>query len=185
VLELQPLDLMAIDFMGPISPRGPNGEKYITVIVGYAIRYCWAFAMTSAKGGPLVERLDTQIFSVWGFLRGVFSDNATQFKAGDFNRYMKVKAVKVMHPGPGNPSSVGLAENFVKLIKKGLQARMQDKNVYLHHWPKHVASVVHNIRTRIPRFLGYSSAQLMLGYNPRWGDDFLELKTQFELHPML
>jgi hypothetical protein len=32
------MNLMAIDFMGPMSPRGPNGEKYIIVVVDYATR---------------------------------------------------------------------------------------------------------------------------------------------------
>lgn len=171
VLELQPMDLMAIDFMGPISPQGPDGERYIIVVVDYATRYCWAFAMTHARGADLVVLLDREIFSTWGFPRGTFSDNASQFSKGDFNGYLKSKAVKVMHPGPGAPSSVGLAENFVKLIKKGLQTRLQDKNLMLHHWPKFLASTVHNIRTRIPRFMGYSSAQMMFGYNPRWGEE--------------
>jgi hypothetical protein len=171
VLALQPMDLMAIDFMGPISPRGPDGERYIIVVVDYATRYCWAFAMTNARGADLTILLDREIFSVWGFPRATFSDNGPQLAGGVFPKYLKDRAVKVMHPGPGAPSSVGLAENFVKLIKKGLQARLQDKNVFLHHWPKYLASTVHNIRTRIPRFLGYSSAQMMFGFNPRWGEE--------------
>lgn len=75
-------------------------------------------------GGDLVVLLDREILSIWGFPRATFSDNATQFSAGLFKGYMRNKAVKVMHPGPGSLSSVGLAENFVKFIKKGLQARL-------------------------------------------------------------
>lgn len=179
VMQLQPMDMLGMDFLGPISPRGPNGERYIIILVDYATRYCWMFHMITSEGKPLKELLEKEVFSIWGYPRVIYCDNASQFKSGVFNKHMKKKGVKVIHPPPGSPWSVGLAENYVKLMKKGLQARLQDQFVRLSSWPDMVAAVCHNIRTRYMRVLGFSAAQLMFGFNPRWGEDLPNIEDQF------
>lgn len=179
VMQLQPMDMLGMDFLGPISPRGPNGERYIIILVDYATRYCWMFPMVSSEGAPLKQLLEKEVFSIWGYPRVIYCDNASQFKGGVFNAHMKKKGVKVIHPPAGSPWSVGLAENYVKLMKKGLQARLQDQFVSISSWPEMVATVCHNIRTRHMRILGFSAAQLMFGFNPRWGEDLPNLEDQF------
>jgi len=39
IMELQPFDMLAFDFMEPISPASRKGNKYVLVIVDYFSRY--------------------------------------------------------------------------------------------------------------------------------------------------
>ena len=48
ILALQPLDIMALDFISPITPRGPSREAYILIGVDYATRFLFARPLISA-----------------------------------------------------------------------------------------------------------------------------------------
>jgi len=43
IIQLQPMDMIGIDGLGPISPiSNPGGHKYILIVVDYFTRYAWA-----------------------------------------------------------------------------------------------------------------------------------------------
>lgn len=42
VMQLQPMDMMGLDFIGPFNPESEGGGKYILIAVDYFSRYLWA-----------------------------------------------------------------------------------------------------------------------------------------------
>jgi hypothetical protein len=41
VMPLQPMDMLALDLMGPTAPVTSRQERYVLAIVDYFSRYCW------------------------------------------------------------------------------------------------------------------------------------------------
>ena len=40
ILHLQPMDMMGMDYLGPISPKPQSGNRYVYVMVDYFSRHC-------------------------------------------------------------------------------------------------------------------------------------------------
>lgn len=167
VLQLQPLDLMGFDYLGPISPMSKHGNRYILVAVDYFSRYGWAMPTTNATSKATLEKATEHIFSVFGYPRALYTDNGSHFTGGVFPREMERKGVKMHHPPPAAPSSVGLSEAYVKLVKTGLQAALQKEGRDLDDWDLEVPAVIHGIDTRFIFGGRYTPSELLFGFNPQ------------------
>ena len=55
VLNVQPMDMLGIDFVGPISPTSTQGYRYILIVVDYFSRYLFAEATVSTNGETVVK----------------------------------------------------------------------------------------------------------------------------------
>lgn len=73
----------------------------------------------------------------------------------------------MIFPPPGHPSSVGLLETYVKLIKKGLQAAIQHDPSRIFQWDELLPDLVHALNTQVIQVMGFTPAELLFGYNPR------------------
>lgn len=166
VLQLQPLDMIGLDFMGPISPRSDEGDRYILIVVDYCTRYLWCTAMPRCTSLAVWEYVSHKIFPTFGFPRSTYTDNGSHFTGKQFPKEMKKLGVRLITAPPGAPSSVGLSESFVKMVKKGLQALLQ-KDTTLTGWAKKVSAVRNDINGRIIKKWKHSPNELMLGFSPR------------------
>jgi len=61
---------------------------------------------------------------------------------------------------------VGLAERYVRLLVDGLKVTIMGGKALATDWDLYVDAVVHSINTRVLRVHGFTSAELLLGYNP-------------------
>ena len=50
ILNLQPIGMLGMDFLGPINPAGVNRNRYILIIVDYYSRFLFAVATPTADG---------------------------------------------------------------------------------------------------------------------------------------
>lgn len=166
VMQLQPLDMLGLDFMGPITPRSAKGDRYILIIVDYCTRFLWASALDRATSANVWRFSSSKIFDVFGYPRAVYTDNGSHFTGGVFPLRLKQKGVNEIHPPPASPSSVGLSEAYVKLVKKGLQTTLQKQSVSLNEWDKQSSRVVQAINSRQTGKWKYSPGELLLGYAP-------------------
>jgi hypothetical protein len=61
-----------------------------------------------------------RVTRTFGFPRVTYTDNGTQFRGGELPCWLKENGVRMFYCGTGHVASVGLAEAYVKLVKKGL-----------------------------------------------------------------
>ncbi|KAJ5799091.1 uncharacterized protein N7518_001159 [Penicillium psychrosexuale] len=61
IQELEPLNMIGMDFLGPIKPQCSIGARYVLVVIDYFSRFIWAWA-TEGAGGSEVERFFEIVF---------------------------------------------------------------------------------------------------------------------------
>ena len=172
ILNLQPMDMLGIDFVGPINPVSRNGgKKYILIAVDYFSRFLFAMATEKADGVTVRDFVARKIAQTFGWPVSIYCDNASYFVKGVFPEELRKRGVLQFSAPLTHPSSVGLAEKYVHLTMTALRTLLRgppDGNgMSLDWWDECLASAVFAINNRIVRTHGYSPAQLLLGYTPK------------------
>lgn len=168
IVHLQPLDMMAIDWMGPFRPVAASGARYICVGVDYMSRFCFAQPFKAANSANTLQFVETAIVRPFGWMRAVYLDNGSHFTGGIFPKTLDNKGVKRFHAPITHPSSVGLAERYVQMVLKELRAAIQQSPEDMLYWDTLVQTAVEAINTRVMRETGFSPAQILMGFNPKY-----------------
>jgi len=165
VVQLQPMDMIVIDGLGPISPESnQGGHRYILIAVNYFTRYAWAKALPAINGSAIIDLVAT-ISRTFGVPRSVYTDNATYFVSGAFPDFLASRGVRQFPAPKTHPSSVGLLERYVQLVLYGIR-KIVVGGGNIHCWSFYLDQVVHAMNTREVRVHGYSPAELLFRYNP-------------------
>ena len=121
-----PWQYVDMDFWGPL----PSGESILVMIDPYS-RYPEVEFCHSTSAAAVVPKMD-KVFSTHGFPEKSKSDGGPPFNGGDthyFKQYMKWAGVDHRVVTPEDPEANGLAESFMKSIKKVWHcARIEGKN---------------------------------------------------------
>lgn len=165
---LQPMDLMGMDFVGPITPHSQSGSVYILIVVDYFSRYLFARATKRNTGEAVVEMLE-EISKVFGWPLAFYVDNGSHFVKGKVRDLVTRFGISMFTAPVTNPRSVGLSERYVQMILAGLRVAVEsDKRPdAMSRWDEHLDGLVQSINTRILKVHGYSPSQLFLGFNVR------------------
>ena len=172
ILALQPIDLLGMDFLGPITPNGLNGSVYIIIAVDYFSRYLFAHATKRNMGIAAIEFIN-QISKFFGWPLALYVDNGAHFVKGELLKWCTVQGTKMFKAPITNPRSVGLAERYVQMILAGLRVVIEAhyiKNSSLdamQRWDEYLDTVVQAINTRVLKVHRYTPSQLFLGFNIR------------------
>ena len=162
----RPWQNVDMDFWGPL----PSGE-YLLVIIDEYSRYPEVEFVTSTSARAVVPHID-RVFATHGFPERVKTDGGPPFNgtdAHDFAMYMKWAGVVHIVVSPEDPEANGLAENFMKMIKKVWHTtRVEHKHFKqeLYKYLRHYRATPHSstgrapaellfnrsIRTRLPAF---------------------------------
>ena len=167
ILHLQPLDCMGIDYIGPFSPIAKSGARFIVIVVDYATRYLWAMSLPVSNSVNTIEFFIRCISNIFGWPRVIYSDNGKHFM-GAFDEKLKEMGVKHVWAPVSHPSSVGLAERYVRIVVEGLRAMIMHSAEYLFEWDKFLPYVVNAANTRLIRIFGYSPAHMLFGFDPKF-----------------
>ena len=170
LLSLQPMDLLGMDFLGPITPNSIQGSVYILIVVDYFSRYLFAHATKKNTGHAVVEFL-SRIAKTFGWPLAVYVDNGSHFVKGELPGLLRQVKTLLFSAPITHPQSVGLAERYVQMILAGLRVRVaadqKQREDAMLHWDEQLDAVVQAINTRILKVHGYTPSQLFLGFNVR------------------
>ena len=125
MMSLQPMDMMGMDFLGPISPHSRSGSIYIVLAGDHFSRFLFAHATHRNTGEAVVPFLEDRIVRVFGWPLAFYCDNGSHFVKGPLPDKLKQSGVKLFTAPVSNPQSIGLAERYVHLILAGLRAVIQ------------------------------------------------------------
>lgn len=115
----KPYQRIHIDFLGPFK------SKMYLVIIDAFTKWPEVFEMKSTTTEITIEAL-RETFARYGIPETMVSDNGTQFTANKFLEFCKINGIQHLCSPPFNPSTNGLAENFVKSFKNGIQKACND-----------------------------------------------------------
>ena len=113
-----------------------KGQMFLVVIDSFS-KWLDVIPMTSTTAEKTVERLRT-LFSTWGIVEELVSDNGPQFVSHIFKTFMEANGIKHTLVPAYHPSSNGAAERSVAVLKKALKTQVFDakykgKNYSLEH----------------------------------------------------
>ena len=121
-----PWQAVDMDFWGPL----PTGESLLVIIDEYS-RYPEVEFVHSTSAEAVVPHID-KVFSAHGFPHRVKTDGGPPFNGTGthlYQQYMKWAGIKAMVVSPEDPEANGLAENFMKSLKKIWHiSRIENKN---------------------------------------------------------
>lgn len=168
ILQVQPLDLIGLDYMGPLSPIAKDGSRFVLIIVDYFTRKLWATPTPNATSETTWAVFQTRVSDHYGFPLATYTDNGSHFTGKIFPQQMTRNAVKMHFAAPGAPSSVGMSEAYVKLVKTSLQKELQRNGTDITDWSILVPTVEKNINSRLVGSSPWSPDELFFGFVPRF-----------------
>lgn len=177
IVHLQPMDMLGMDFIGPIAPVTSAGNRYIIILVDYFTRYMFAKAVTHATGEAAKNLLEN-VTDLLGWPPSIYTDNGPHFTGKDFHGLLEGRGVRHFPAPKSHPQSVGLAERYVQLLMNVLKREVQGKDKTA--WDKLIPGALHILNTRALQVHGFTPAELLFGFNPR-GDAQGTLEELFTL----
>ena len=157
----RPWSRLHLDFAGPFL-----GKMFLVLIDAHS-KWIETFITPSATSSVVIEELRTT-FARFGLPEVIVTDNATCFKSDEFRSLLEQNGIKHLTSAPYHPSSNGLAERAVQILKRGL------KKVTSGTLRSRVDTVLCSYRIAPQTTTGVSPSELLLGKRLRTRLDLLK-----------
>lgn len=106
-----------IDFAGPVN------NFYFFIIIDSYSKWVEVFKTKNITSNFVITKL-REVFSRFGIVHTIVSDNGRQFVSDEFKCFVQKNKIKHVLTAPGHPATNGQAENFVKVLKKSIYANL-------------------------------------------------------------
>ena len=160
----RPWARLHLDFAGPFE------GKFILVMIDAHSKWIEAVTTSSTSSNLVIEELRT-LFARFGIPESIVTDNGTCFVSEEFESFLKTNGIRHTTSAPYHPSSNGLAERAVQIVKRGLRKiKSSSMNTRL-------AKVLFSYRITPQGTTGLAPAELLLGRSPRTRLDLLRPNT--------
>ena len=156
---VKPWSRIHIDFVGPFL------NYMFLIVIDAGSKWIEAFPMSTSASKATIQCLRT-LFGQFGLPGILVSDNGTSFTSSEFQEFLATNGIKHWKSIPYHPSSNGLAEKAVQIVKQGLK-RMKEGSV-----SDRLSRVLFTYRITPHSTTGVPPAQLLMGRN---------LKSRFDL----
>lgn len=158
-----PFQRVAIDLIGPLSPRSDKGNRYVLTLIDFATRYPDAVALPSIDAVSIAEAL-LEIFSRVGLPREVVTDQGRSFTSELMKEVGRLLTVKFFRTTPYHAMANGLVEKFNGTLKAMLKRVCQEKP---RSWDRYIAPLLFAYREVPQASLGFSPFELIYGRHVR------------------
>mgnify|MGYP001814351319 CR=1 FL=1 len=126
----RPLQLVAMDLIGPMHPTSHNGNAYALTIMDMLTGYLWAIPIPSKKGPVVAKAFLEKFYETEGGVEYLLSDRGGEFKNEEFAWIAKSLGIERIYTSSHHPqgnSKLEAAHKFIKdCMGKYLQAPHQD-----------------------------------------------------------
>ena len=156
---VKPWSHLHIDFGGSFL------NHMFLIVIDAGSKWKEAFPMSTATSKATIQCLRT-LFAQFGLPDILVSDNGTSCTSSEFQEFLATNGIKHWKFAPYHPSSNGLAEKAVQIVKQGLK-RMKEGSV-----SDRLSRVLFTYHIIPHSTTGVPPAQLLMGRN---------LKSRFDL----
>lgn len=149
-------------------------DKQYLVAVDAHSKWVECFLMQKTDSSAVVSKLG-DMFSRFGLVRTLVTDNATNFSSKEFNSFCQLNGIQHLTIAPYHPASNGQAENSVKTVKRGLKAILKSNGKSPRVIEANLNKFLFDYRNSVHCTTGFSPAQLMFGRPLRCRLDLLRV----------
>ena len=157
----RPWARLHLDYAGPFL-----GKMFLVLIDAHS-KWIEAICTPSATSDVVIQELRT-LFAQFGLPETIVTDNGSCFVSEEFETFLKENGIMHITSAPYHPSTNGLAERAVQVLKQGL------KKVTTGNLKTRLARVLLSYRITPQSSTGVSPAELLLGQCPRTRLDLLK-----------
>ena len=160
----RPWGRLHLDYAGPFE------GKMILIIVDAHSKWIEAICTPGSTSAVVIDELQT-LFAQFGLLETIVTDNGPCFVSSEFETFLARNEIKHLTSAPYHPSSNGLTERAVQLVKRGL------KKITRGSMKSRLAQILFDYRLLPQTTTGVAPSELLLGRRPRSRLDLLKPHT--------
>ena len=124
VLQFSPMDMIGMDFIGPINPPcEATGATYILLVVDYFSRFVFGGTMGRADQQSTMRFFVDKVAPIVGWPKSVYTDNGSHFTGSAIRKMWEDHGVMQFTAATSHPQSVGLSERYVQMIMGRIRLR--------------------------------------------------------------
>ena len=152
----------SIDSAGPLRPT-KQGYEYVVIIVEHFSKWIELVPVVALDAASTAAAFQERVLARYGAPVEVVSDNGSEYR-GEFAALLKQQGIdQVMIPA-GHPSSNGMAERIVNVLKLALRKFVSEQGSL--HWETWLPVIEFGYRVTVQASTGYSPYFLMYGREP-------------------
>ncbi len=125
-LAKAPFQVVGMDFLGPIRPASPNGNKFVMVMTDYFSKWVEAIALPDQTAATTVDCLFKNIVLRHGPPKVIISDRGTNFTSKLFRSFCATLNIEQRLTTAYNPASNGETERFNRTLTTMLRKELED-----------------------------------------------------------
>jgi len=156
----RPFQQWGLDFIGEIHPPSSSQHKWILITTYYFPKWIEAIPCRRANDSMIIQFLETNISSRFGYPEKIITDNATAFKSKRMISFCHKYHITLGHSIAYYPQGNGLAESsskiLINIIKKVLEENKKN-------WHKKLINALWEDRFTTKRSIGINPYELVYG----------------------
>lgn len=159
----EPFHRVAIDIIGPITPKSSKGNRYVLTMVYVATRYPDAVALKTIDTPQVAEAL-VEMFSLYGVPKEILRDRGTNFTSNLMKEIGRLLSFRQLLTTPYHPMCNGLVERFNGTIKQMMKRMTQERPT---DSDRYIPALLFAYRGVPQASLGFASFEMLYGRNVR------------------
>ena len=178
ILCTEPLDLVHIDYVSMEVMVGMTEKpvmKNVLVVEDHFTRYTQVYVTNNHTARTMARVLYNEFFSVFGFLRRLMSDQASEFTGQVISELCNLLGVKKIRTLPYHPQTNGAIERVHQTLRRMIAKMDPEKRA---KWPSYLGPILITYNATRSLITGYSPYFLMFGRRPRLPVDLLFLTVR-------
>ena len=152
----------SIDSAGPLRPT-KTGYEYVVIIVEHFSKWIELIPVISLNAVSTAAALQERVLARYGAPVEVVSDNGSEYR-GEFAALLKQHGIDQVEIPAGHPSSNGMAERIVQVLKVALRKFVSEQGIL--HWETWLPIIEFGYRVTVQASTGFSPYFLMYGREP-------------------
>lgn len=159
MLTGEPLDRIALDFVGPL-PVTERGNEHLLVVTDYFTKWVEAYPLPDQLASTTADALVTEFFARWGVPRLIHTDQGPNFQSDLFKEMCQRFEITQTRTCPYWPRSDGQTERANRTLQQMLKAYV---DVTRTDWDDHIPYLLMAYRSSVHDSTGFTPNRLMLG----------------------
>eukprot|EP00253_Pinus_taeda_P012365 PITA_12365 len=180
----KPFQQWGLDFIGEIHPSSSGQHKWILTATDYFTKWIEAIPCRQANDSTIIQFLEGNILSRFGWLEEIITDNVTAFKSKKMINFCHKFHITLGHSTAYYPQGNGLAESsnksLINIIKRLLEENKKK-------WHRKLTNALWADRLSTKKSIGMSPYELVYGMEARFpsslGIPTIELLQEIQAEP--